>query len=132
MIFLGVGFILGFISAYMILKINELELKNKILEKEILDRRNNKDIILNKKEEKKDEEKEELIEEKIEEKNEVKEEEKIVEEKEQNEDNKIIVEENIEENKPKKPAFVPHEIKERKVQEEEWTTIKKGKKKKKP
>ena len=35
--------------------------------------------------------------------------------------------------KKKKPKpFVPHEIKERKVVEEEWTMIKKGKKNRKP
>ncbi len=39
MIFIAVGFFLGFISAYMILKINELELKNKILEKHIIEQR---------------------------------------------------------------------------------------------
>ena len=41
-IFMGIGYVLGFISAYMILKINELELKNKIIEKQILEMNKNK------------------------------------------------------------------------------------------
>ena len=100
----------------MILKINELELKNKIIEKHILDKRNNiqnNKMIPNKKEEI------------IEQKNEIEEDQKI-------ENNINNAEEIKEEKKPEKPAFVPHKIKERKVEEESWTTIKRGKKNRKP
>ena len=44
MIFIAIGFVLGFISSYMILKINELELRNKILEKQILEQRKNRGL----------------------------------------------------------------------------------------
>jgi hypothetical protein len=40
--------------------------------------------------------------------------------------------ENIVKEEAKKPAFKPPEIKERKVQEEEWTVVKRKGKKKKP
>ena len=50
-----------------------------------------------------------------------------------NEQDNYEEEEKIEEKEEKKPkAFVPHEIKETKVVEEEWTMIKKGKKNRKP
>lgn len=131
-IFIGIGYFLGFISSYMILKINELELKNKIIEKHILDKRNNiqnNKMIPNKKEEI------------IEQKNEIEEDQKIEEKEplkeENNEEEKIEnninnAEEIKEEKKSEKPAFVPHKIKERKVEEESWTTIKRGKKSRKP
>ena len=45
---MGIGYFLGFISAYMILKINELELKNKIIEKQILEKLNNQKDVQNK------------------------------------------------------------------------------------
>mgnify|MGYP002622703822 CR=1 FL=1 len=116
---------------------NELELKNKIIEKQILEMNNNK-LAKNRKEEN-DEEKNEVIkEEKEEEKDEEKEllkNENNAEEKREEEKNNNIgnnTEEIKEEKKPKKKAFVPQEVKERKVVEEEWTTIKKGKKNRKP
>ena len=138
-IFIAIGFFLGFISAYMILKINELELKNKILEKHILEQRKLKGLDQNvngeiRIEEKKvneiiknEEEKEPLKEYKVEEVN-------IEEDKKEENTNTVeeIKEEIIEEQKPKKKEFVPHELKERKIVEEDWTTVKKGKKKKKP
>ena len=131
---MGIGYFLGFISAYMILKINELELKNKIIEKQILEKLNNQKDVQNKnkeiKIEEKNEEKEEVIKEEVEEEKEPLKEEKNEEEKIENNINNA--EEIKEEKKPEKPAFVPHKIKERKVEEESWTTIKRGKKNRKP
>ena len=116
----------------MILKINQLELRNNLIEKQILEKRENlkeiKDIIKEKKNEN------EKINEEDEEIKPLKEEikdDKIIEEIK--EDNNNIIEEDIpKETKPKTPAFVPHEIKERIIEEEPWTVIKKGDKKKKP
>ena len=65
-------------------------------------------------------------------KEEVKEEEQKIEEIKEENNNKINEKEIIEEDKNKKKEFVPHEIKERKIEEEPWTVIKKGNKKKKP
>ena len=78
--------------------------------------------------------KEEIIEQKneIEEDQNIEEKEPLKEEKNEEEkiENNINNDEEIkEEKKPEKPAFVPHKIKERKVEEESWTTIKRGKKK---
>ncbi len=59
-IFIGFGFFLGFITSYMIFKINKLELENKILEKRILEERNkNKEKEPIKEEQKKEYEKKE-------------------------------------------------------------------------
>ena len=121
-IFIGIGYVLGFITSYMIFKINELEIKNKLLEKRILEVRNDKLKQEKKEEPKKEEEKKE--------KREVKEEENIIEEeKKENDDdekkNLNTVEQIIkEEPEPKKNTFKPPEIKERKVVEEPWTVIK--------
>lgn len=110
----------------MILKINELELKNKIMEKQIWEQMNKK--------EKEEENKTELIKEKKDgEKEPLKEiikEDKNEDEKNENDDNNII--EEIIEERPQRSNFVPHEIKERNVEELEWTVVKKGKKNKKP
>ena len=128
----------------MILKINELELKNKILEKHILEQRKLKGLDQNingeiRIEEKKvneiiknEEEKEPLKEYKVEEVNVAEEQKEVEEEKVEKEDNINNTEEIKEEPKPKKKQFVPYEIKERKIVEEDWTTVTKGKKKKKP
>ena len=146
MIFIAIGFVLGFISSYMILKINELELRNKILEKQILEQRKNRGLAQNtpkeiKLEEKnnndmdiknEEEEKEPLKEYKVEEVNVAEEQKEVEEEKVEKEDNINNTEEIKEEPKPKKKQFVPYEIKERKIVEEDWTTFTKGKKKKKP
>ena len=122
----------------MILKINELELKNKIIEKQILEKLNNQKDVQNKnpeiKIEEKNEEKEEVIKEEVEEEKEPLKEEKVEEAKEEEkpkEENNINNDKEIKEEKKSK-VFVPHEIKERKVVEEEWTMIKKGKKNRKP
>jgi hypothetical protein len=137
-IFIGIGYFLGFISAYMILKINELELKNKIIEKQILENLNKQKNEQNKnketKIEEKNEQKEEIIKEETEEEKEPLKEEKVEEGKEEEkpkEENNINNDKEIKEEKKPKP-FVPHEIKERKVVEEEWTMIKKGEKNRKP
>lgn len=128
-IILGIGFLLGFISSYMILKINELELKNKIIEKQILEMNNIK-LAQRKKEEIEEEideqKKEKKSEEKDDEKEPLKEEGEKIEEVKKENNNINIIEEIVEE------KYVPHEIKQRKVEEEEWTTIKKNTKKKKP
>jgi hypothetical protein len=145
-IFLAIGFVLGFISSYMILKINELELRNKILEKQILEQQKNRGLDQNipkeiKLEEKnnndmdiknEEEEKEPLKEYKDKEVNVAEEQKEVEEEKVEKEDNINNTEEIKEEPKPKKKQFVPYEIKERKIVEEDWTTVTKGKKKKKP
>ena len=128
-IFIGFGFFLGFITSYMIFKINKLELENKILEKRILEERNkNKEKEPIKEEQKKEnEKKEENIKNEID--NKEKEEKNEIENKEKEDLNtvdKIIKEE------PKKPSFKPPEIKEKKVEEEAWTVVKKKDKKKKP
>lgn len=130
----------------MILKINELELRNKILEKQILEQRKNRGLDQNtpkeiKLEEKnnndmdiknEEEEKEPLKEYKVEEVNVAEEQKEVEEEKVEKEENINNTEEIKEEPKPKKKQFVPYEIKERKIVEEDWTTVTKGKKKKKP
>ena len=113
----------------MIFRINELELKNKLLEERILQTRND-----NLKQEKKEEPKKE--EEKIE-KEEKKEEENIKKEEEEkkdddNEKKNLNTVENIIKEEPNKSTFKPPEIKERKNVEEDWTLIKKKGKKKKP
>ena len=128
-IFIGFGYFLGFITSYMIFRINELELKNKLLEERILQTRND-----NLKQEKKEEPKKE--EEKIE-KEEKKEEENIKKEEEEkkdddNEKKNLNTVENIIKEEPNKSTFKPPEIKERKNVEEDWTLIKKKGKKKKP
>ena len=91
-------------------------------------------ILKGKNEEKEEVIKEEVIKEEVEEEKEPLKEEKVEEVKEEEkpkEENNINNDKEIkEEKKPK--AFVPHEIKERKVVEEEWTMIKKGKKNRKP
>ena len=129
-IVMSFGFFLGFITAYMIFKIKELEFQNKILEQRIL-QETNRNIVKRKKnepikEEKKDKEENKEEDKKEEEKNE--EEEK----KENDEKTKLNTVENIIKEEPKKPGFKPPEIKERKVQEEEWTEIRRKGKKKKP
>ena len=125
------GFFLGFITAYMIFKIRELEFQNKILEQRIIQESNRNNVKRKKdeaiKEEKKDEENKEEEEDKKEE-NKKDEEEK----KENDEKAQMNTIENIIKEEPKKQVFKPPEIRERKVQEEEWTEIKRKGKKKKP
>ena len=116
----------------MIFKINELELKNKILEKTIiLEKNEDKDKLKkeeSKKEEAKNEEDKKQKEESIKQDIKKEEEEKEPEIKEKN--NLNTVNEIIKE-EPKNPPFKPHEIKERKIVEEPWTIVKKKHKKKK-
>ena len=130
---MSVGFFLGFITAYMIFKIRELEFQNKILEQRILQQTNRNNPNTKKEETIKEEEKKE--EEKKEEEDKKEEKKKDEEEKKENENDeksKLNTVDNIIKEEPKKPAFKPPEIKERKVQEEEWTVVKRKGKKKKP